>query len=474
MTSKKLTIAGLAAAALAVSGCSDFLTGAGIDDNPNQPSAATTQQLFVAAQAQAFVRQEGQIARTAAMFTQQLSGTNNQQKDYGSSYLNTETAYTNMFSGFYTGGGLVDWRKIQANSRAAGDQQFEGIAKVWEALQMGTAASVWGDVPYREAVSETATPVLDPQQQVYADVQALLSEAITLLGGTGPGPGTTDLVFGSQPASQMARWTRVAYTLKARFHMHTAERLGAPAYQAALAAALNGINEVPTTAQAVHQQGPGNLLTFHGTTEQEGNLWGQFIVARSDLAAGQELATILNRRTGDPRKAAYFTLVSVDTICTKFAATAPCIVSANRFGAASTTPSIVATARRPYDFRQPLVTWEENQLIIAEAKLALGDPTAITHVNNVRTSVGLSALPGPATLAMIIEEKYIALFQNIEVWNDYKRTCLPALLPAGAPVAKEIPGRLPYGQSERQNNPNIPLPNAQPLRNWNDPNPCTS
>ena len=24
-------------------------------------------------------------------------------------------------------------------------------------------------------------------------------------------------------------------------------------------------------------------------------------------------------------------------------------------------------------------------------------------------------------------EKYIALFQNIEVWNDYKRTCLPAL-----------------------------------------------
>ncbi|HEX8320939.1 SusD/RagB family nutrient-binding outer membrane lipoprotein [Longimicrobium sp.] len=468
--SKKFTLAGLVAATLAVSGCSDFLTGAGIDENPNQPVTSTTQQLFVAAQAQAFVRQEGQIARSAAMFIQQLSGTNNQQKDYGSSYLNTETAYTTMFAGFYTGGGLVDWRKIQANSRAAGDQQFEGIAKVWEALQMGTAASVWGDIPYREAIGEATAPKLDPQQQVYADIQALLSEAITLLGGTGPGPAANDLVFGGNTA----RWIRVAYTLKARYHMHTAERLGTPAYQAALAAAQNGINEEyprnPATgmatpdgvALATNQQALGNLRTFHGTTEQEGNLWGQFIVARSDLAAGQALATLLNRRTGDPRKAGYFTLI------------ADSIIGANRFGAASTTPSIVAPARRPYNFRQPIVTWEENQLILAEAKLALGDPTAITHVNAVRTSVGLPALAGPATLPMIMEEKYIALFQNIEVWNDYKRTCYPAILPAGAPVAKEVPGRLPYGQSERQSNPNIPLPNLQPLRNWNDPNPCTS
>jgi hypothetical protein len=300
---------------------------------------------------------------------------------------------------------------------------------------------------------------------VYADVQALLSEAITLLGGTGPGPTFTDLVFGQVPADlpkQMPRWIRVANTLKARFHMHTAERLGTPAYQAALAAAQNGINEAPTSvAMATNQQAPGNLRSFHGSTEQEANLWGQFIVARSDLAAGQTLATILNRRPSDPRRAGYFTLINDS------------IIGATRFGAASTSPSIVALARRPYDFRQPIVTWEENQLIMAEAKLALGDPTAITHVNNVRASVGLPALTGTLTLAMIMEEKYIALFQNIEVWNDYKRTCYPAILPAGAPVAKEIPGRLPYGQSERQNNRNIPLPNLQPLRNWNDPNPCT-
>ena len=43
------------------------------------------------------------------------------------------------------------------------------------------------------------------------------------------------------------------------------------------------------------------------------------------------------------------------------------------------------------------------------------------------------------TLADIMTEKYIALFQNTEVWNDWKRTCLPALTPAQGTVGG-IPG----------------------------------
>jgi hypothetical protein len=73
------------------------------------------------------------------------------------------------------------------------------------------------------------------------------------------------------------------------------------------------------------------------------------------------------------------------------------------------------------------------------------------------------------------------MFQNIEAWNDYKRTCLPALVPGGVPQLAEVPGRLPYGQQERQQNPNIHAPESYPgnwttgsapLRNWNDPEPC--
>ena len=41
-------------------------------------------------------------------------------------------------------------------------------------------------------------------------------------------------------------------------------------------------------------------------------------------------------------------------------------------------------------------------------------------------------------------EKYIVLFQNIETWNDYKRTCIPSLTPVNNSQGGVIPGRLLY------------------------------
>jgi hypothetical protein len=141
-----------------------------------------------------------------------------------------------------------------------------------------------------------------------------------------------------------------------------------------------------------------------------------------------------------------------------------------------TTPgdavSALDGARNSDTFRQPIVTWEENQLILAETNFRLsGIAAAQPFLDAVRTARGKPIIP--ATLQNIMQEKYIALFQNIEVWNDWKRTCLPALTPAlGRTV---IPGRLYYGQTEEQTNPNTPPSSAQNLftvRNPNDPNPC--
>jgi hypothetical protein len=91
---------------------------------------------------------------------------------------------------------------------------------------------------------------------------------------------------------------------------------------------------------------------------------------------------------------------------------------------------------------------------------------------NVFPAVGSA----PATLQNILEEKYEGEFLNIEAWNDYKRTCLPSLAsapPVGstAPGTGPIAGRMPYGITEINANPNTP--NVSPTgRNANDPNPC--
>jgi hypothetical protein len=65
------------------------------------------------------------------------------------------------------------------------------------------------------------------------------------------------------------------------------------------------------------------------------------------------------------------------------------------------------------------------------------------------------------------------LFQNVESWNDIKRTCIPSLKPARGKLA--VPGRFFYGSTEKQTNPDN-TPAEAPLstaRNWNDPAPCS-
>jgi hypothetical protein len=90
--------------------------------------------------------------------------------------------------------------------------------------------------------------------------------------------------------------------------------------------------------------------------------------------------------------------------------------------------------------------------------------------------VGLPSVP-VTSLATIMEEKYVALFQNIEVFNDYKRTCLPPITPVGHPsFGGVVPGRFFYAQSETNVNPNAPSVSQQlatnGFRNDNDPAPC--
>ena len=463
--------------ALAVLGaaCSDFLSGPGLTENPNSPVVATPQQQMIAMQSNMATRLEGQIARCAGIFTQQLIGSNNQQFSYCTTYGVTELDITGHMTGFYTGGGLVAMRNIQAS----GDPLLAGIAKIWEGLAFGTATSVWGDLPYSEANDlSILTPRLDPQEDIYGAVQLRLDEGIASLQSAPSGGNCdpADLIYCSTTVprtTQIARWIAAANTLKARFHLHLVERNGNAEYTAALAAANTGILEQPATAaDGMHGRGPGDFRMFHGATQDfDANIWAEFLAQRQDIVAGNVLVSIMKARNDTLRLAAYFDRNAAGVFIGS---------DQQNFAVPPTSaPSVINTSvRRLFTFRQPIVTWTENQLILAEAKFRTGDSTgAVVHVNNVRASIGLPALAG-ASFTDIMTEKYIAMFQNIDAWSDYKRTCIPTLVPYG--TFTEVLGRLPYGSGERTANPNVPLPASYPgsttgvsaYRNWNDPNPC--
>lgn len=431
--------------AVGVSGCNDFLTGGELDTDPNRPATATNRQLFVGVQTNIWSLLGGDPARVAGTLTQQYQGLQSQYYNTYTYVINEQTT-NGAHSGLYAGGGLRDVRLLQDSARAQGDTLMLGIAQIQEALLMGTGADLFGDLVYTEALKGTPNPALTPQLAIYDSVQALLSRGITNLAAfrgtaTNLGPGATDLNYGGDKA----KWTRLAHTLKARFYLHTAEVRPA-AYAQALTEARQGITNPDDDYKAVYSGAAG-----------EENLWYQFAAFQrfGYIVPNDYLINLMESRD-DPRIDRYFDttgdVCGVPFFCTSYIG------------------DETGLLEEGYD--QPLVTSTENLLIWAEAAQRTGATAeAVTELNAEKGVQGVptvsASLSGTALLTEILTEKYIALFENIEVWNDYKRTCWPNLTPTVSGL--KIPARLLYDAGERQTNSNIPPAQSQPTRNANDP-----
>ncbi len=516
-----------AALALGVAGCNDFLSGDGVDRDPNNITRLTRPgPLYVGIQALQSVQFEGQLARSAAEYVQQIAGNSRQQIGFDLYQMDPVTIDPHFFSVYGSsiavqgGGGLLDIHKMQQRARAVNDSIYIGIGKVYEALVIGNAASIWGDIPYREAADSTnEVPAFDPQLQVYGDMIAQLDSAILFLAATpappnvGPPADNAELVYldrGGNTAALAAAYTQVAHSLKARYFMHQAE-VDPANYARALAEVPLGIST------------PANdMLWFHDQSPTGQNVWWQFMSARGDIAPGAALIEILKRRVAagvetDERLNFYFNQAVYDPVPATAGdevpvgffgyrpggstglLTAPTVYNGNGSPAGAGGPAddggdysvfnFINNGIDPGDVRMPVITYAETQLIGAEAAFQVGGSGAAqpfldaARANRSYGARGATPItftplaPVAATLENIMEEKYVTLFLNIEAWNDYKRTCLPALASAPAalgnttPRGEPIPGRLPYGITEVNANPNTP--NVSPTgRNPNDPNPC--
>jgi starch-binding outer membrane protein, SusD/RagB family len=447
---KTRILALIAATGLASTACIK-LEGNNLSTSPNQATSATLDQAYISVQGIGYATLTSDLAMFSNLVVQQLTGNGRQWVAYDQ-YNQPEDFFT--VGNFYLAGGLIDIRAGQAAARAANRRPYLGILQVWEALTIGVAADTYGDLGYSEALG-AAPAKLDPQQNVYAALQAMLDSAITNLGGTGLGPGSRDLNY----AGNTTKWIALARTLKARLHMHTAERLGAPAYTAALAQAKLGISSAAN-----------DFNSYQSTTVGEQNRWYEFKIGRSDDVAAGRILVELMRTRNDPRLARWIEPNSTGQLRGQFPYNAP------RLGEES-DPSWLTDDIAGQEAPMPIATWAETRLIEAEAAYRTGDEAGARAALNVeRAAVPLPAIAatvtGAALLTAIMEEKYVATFRTLESWNDYKRTCYPNITPTAG--KRNVVARLPYGSAERSTNPNVPALGAQPLRNWNDPITTTS
>jgi hypothetical protein len=449
MTIKRWAGPALAVAVLAgtFTGC-DYITPT--TQNPNAVPSASVDQLFVAIQAATFFDNEGDLSRMAAVWTQQMAGTDRQYQQYDRYEIRESSQPGDReWSRIYQGGGLVDLKAAEAKADSTGQKLYEGILQIYEAFDIDQAASTWGDVPYSQALQPNAP--LDGQMQVYGEVESTLDDAISNLNAGGGNPGANDFNFGGDKA----KWIAVAHSLKARTYMHMAEKDPAN-YAKALTEAQQGISD-PS----------GNWLAVNTSTSTESNIWFQFSSDRSGyISSGAFLVDTL-KNSNDPRLPIYFD--SAEATGGGYQGSPPG-TPANDPGTMASQLNVPGQA----DYSMPIISCSETQFIIAEAQYHAGNmPGAQQAAQDGLTcqedywgalghTIDLSAektrmgtLTGTALFNEIMVQKYIADFLSHEVWRDYLRTCQPALATYNG---EKIPDRVYYPASERQNNSNIDDP----------------
>lgn len=444
------------------SSCDDYLD---VNENPNQlvevPSGDLLLRGTLLANAQV---QQGQLARTSMYYTGGLIGLQLvQQTLYNYDYTpgDSDPVWGHIYNGI-----LVQNKEIRRISPDVG--LLQGIIDVNEALAVGTAASLFGDIPYSAAVPDnpgvnSEDPTLDAQADVYAALQTLLDNAIPKLqnGSTTSNTDDQDNYFGGD----RDQWIAAVYTLKARYYLQTKQ------YAQALANVVNGIgSDAGTMAYnpVGEVNGNSNLLFNFVNSSRAGDMTGDGAFYR-DLMDPDNVGSRNNAKTDETARRNY-SYISGD---------------GNQTGG-------IDDATIP----MKLVSFEENLLIWAECLIRANDdiPGAIDKLNELRayldTGAAFNLINGDETfnydayvladfeaggmenqdniatdravLREIIEERYVTGFSTYMPFNDARRlrteTDLLVPFPLNNTSTTVNPQRFLYALEEVNNNSNLPNP----------------
>lgn len=343
---------------------------------------------------------------------------------------------------------------IALNRKAEEKESFNyaGIAKILTAYSLSIATDYWGDIPYTQAFKgiETLTPAYDGQEQIYTAIQGLLDAGIADIDkNAAVAPGSDDYFY----KGDMSKWRKLAFTLKARYHLRLSRAPGKNAVaQATLAltALQNGFTSNDDDLK----------FAYDGSAGGE-NPWQQQFLPASTLILASTFVDGFKTRN-DPRLGRMIAPAKEGGAFTGRIIGSPDIgslesysIPANFYAAASASNYIVT-------YTEALFIKAEATLIVSGA--AAAQPVYLDAVRTHMSKVGVSATDVAAYLAtrgtltsanalqLIMEEKFIAGFLSTESYNDWRRTGFPVLAKVRNALS-EIPVRMLYPQSEQIANP---------------------
>ncbi len=349
---------------------------------------------------------------------------------------------------------------LMSKADANKNYNYSAISRILTALVLGIATDAWGDIPYTEALKGTAvlTPKYDKQEDIYKTMQALLDKAIEDINQNATlKPGTEDFYYYSTTlrTSDMNKWKRLAYTLKARYYMHLTK---APGYTAATQADL----ALTALQNGLSSSADDMRFPYLGTAGFESR-WSLVMRPVSTVIMAKTIVdTLVNRN--DPRTPFLITLSAANPAYRGrqigYVGQLPAL---NTFSLLGPTYGAAGAAGQIFNYTEALFLKAEATLIkngFAAAEPIYQDAVRASMArfsiptNDVNTYLASrGTLTATNALQRIMEEKSIANFLSTENYTDWRRTGFPSIpLPPNA-LLQQPPRRFLYPQSEMNTNP---------------------
>jgi hypothetical protein len=450
--------------------CDKFLD---INDNPNAATAVDASLLLTGAQARLGSNRTIETGPVFHFFAQQWAsggsaGVFIDPERYNIGVFGPRNTWNTYYNSCLNNINLMD---VQAGEQGRANVQAQ--AKIMKALLFYDITTMFGDVPFSEAIDVSIiSPKFDRQEEVLTGIVALCDAALALADPSSPVPGAFqgDLYYGNvgynrsgSSAEQMEKWIKAANSLKfkALMLLHNG---GAP-----VAGQIAAVVNQPMISSNAEDLG----LPFSEDVSNANNVWKLLnLYSGGDNVWFEACSPLMDymNQTNDPRRATYF-----DEDGGAF--------TGRRSGTTNGVVSAVSLnlIRRAYPDR--MITASEISLLKAEAiakGLVPGGLSAAQEELRRGIRLSMDFFDGkPGTIANSAKESFInsfniavqsqndairviqqqqyvdlATIRGLEAWTQWRRTkCIPLEVPEGA-LLGDIIRRFPYADEEISANPN--------------------
>lgn len=383
-------------------------------------------------------------------------------------------------SDFGSDAGYVVWDSYSVSLKHAiqlydkakenGNKRYQGIAAVIAAWHWFLIADVYDKAPLDEAMQglEVLKPTLATQEEIYLHANNLLDEAVTLLQATDPGTRLPKSTDDYMLKGDMGKWTRLAYSMKARQAMRLIYAPGKTKVGQAdlvLTYLQNGMSANTDECTWKHLDDLSNASAMYKYTSRAYS-------GGRGLTPGNQLVDIMNSYN-DPRRYVMFTFSEAD----------PAGFVGHRAGAVVTPGHIPSHYKATYiskTYPDFIMLYSESLFLKAEAYVMKGNwalaETALkdaikadmeykgVDAASINTYLAQSSLNMPtneeAAQELIIVQKYISnVFATYEAYFDFIRTGYPQFdfdyAIENVYNTTTFPRRFPYPLDEIEKNPNV-------------------